>query len=80
MPIDEDAFRIRAAQSHRFRHLRDDVPTRLDLAIVAHPTGYAAHRVTSLARPRCRLAREVGAGGWFSRAPDALSTGPARTV
>ena len=46
MPIDKNAFRIRAPQSHRFRHLRDDVPSRLDLAIVAHPTCYAAHRMT----------------------------------
>src|SRR6516225_2608561 len=60
MPIDENAFRIRAAQSHRFRHLRDHVPSRLDIAIVAHPTGYAAHRVTSLARPRYCIANEVG--------------------
>src|SRR5262245_25409885 len=57
MPIDENAFRIRAAQSHRFRHLRDDVPSRLDLATVTHPTSYAAHRVTSLARPRFALRR-----------------------
>jgi NAD(P)-dependent dehydrogenase (short-subunit alcohol dehydrogenase family) len=55
VPIDENAFRIRAAQSHRFRHLRDDVSSRLDLAIVAHPTGDAAYRVTSLSEATTRL-------------------------
>jgi hypothetical protein len=43
MPIDEHAFRIRAAERHRFRHRRDNVPLRLDIAFVAHPTGYSAH-------------------------------------
>jgi hypothetical protein len=43
--IDPDTARIRTTWRHGLSHRRDNVPLR-PIAIVAHPTGYAPHRVT----------------------------------
>src|ERR1700726_3316945 len=57
-PGDENATRIRTAERHSFCHRRDDVELCREIALVAHPTGYSAHRVTFLAR--CDTANELG--------------------
>src|SRR5580704_7895605 len=63
MPGDENAARIRTAERHSFRHPRNDVALRPEIALVAHPTGYSAHRVTFLVRLRyCERVRSSKVG------------------
>src|ERR1700730_18990112 len=44
MAGDENTARVWTAERHRFRHRRHDVALCPEIALVAHPTSYSAHR------------------------------------
>jgi hypothetical protein len=60
--VDPGAARIRTATRHRFCHLGNDILTCLEIALVANPSGYAAHRHI-LSRPASMLRTSYVVGG-----------------
>lgn len=62
VPIDPDATRIRTAAGHCFRHRSDEVLVRPEIAIVANPASYSAHRVIVRVQFRCQIQLARGSG------------------
>jgi hypothetical protein len=84
MPIDPNAARIGTTERHCLSHFFDDGLLCLDIATVADPTGYTAHRLilskmqsaASRDRKRMVIRIELGECNTKSEAAIARSRGP----